>query len=465
MMKKLYKTAILLLLLGGWLHASAQTVDTSLAAIFDHTLDSMKTVLNVKSLSVAVQLSDGAIWAGAKGLASQFPQTQTTPDHAYAIGSVTKTLTAACVLQMADEGLLSLDDSLHNWLDTFTYVNPNITIRQLLRHQSGIYNFTSNPNFGPTLNTYPDTTFALTDILETFLGPPQFQPGTSWAYSNTNYVLLGLLIETVTGKPYYQEIRDRLITPLGLSPIACLPQEPAPPLIADFWYDSNGDGITDSAADLASFNAQNSAGGPAGAYYTTATQMARWMRAYMSGTLLSPGMMAQLTSTVNTNLSGGAKYGLGIMEQTFMGIKGYGHRGDIGYSASVFYFPEKDISIAVLNNDGKNSSPTLTPVIIAYLKAYMNWTPPVASPTAEQPLGGKLAAFPNPFQSTLHLASSDSPSQPGLRYVLTDAQGHRLQASAEDTMEGLDVLPAGIYFIHAEKQGQPMGSVVVQKLD
>lgn len=462
-MKQLYKTAIVLLIMTGWLRASAQTVDTSLATIFDHTLDSMKTVLNVKSLSVAVQLSDGAIWAGAKGLASQFPQTEATPDHAYAIGSVTKTLTAACVLQLADEGLLSLDDSLHNWLDTFNFVNPNITIRQLLRHQSGIYNFTSNPNFGPTLNTYPDTVFALTDILETFLGPPQFQPGASWAYSNSNYVLLGLLIETVTGQPYYQEIRDRLITPLGLSPIACLPQEPAPPLIADFWYDSNGDGITDSTADLASFNAQNSAGGPAGAYYTTATQMARWMRAYMSGTLLSPSMMAQLKTTVSTTLSGGSKYGLGIMEQNFIGNKGYGHRGDIGYSASVFYFPEKDISIAVLNNDGKNSSPTLTPVINAYLKAYMSWTPPVASSASEQPLDKKLATFPNPFKSTLHINTPDDPPHPGLRFLLTDAQGLCLRETAGDTMEGLDALPIGVYFIHAEEQGRLVGSVAVQK--
>lgn len=461
-MKKMIKTTIVLFLLSGCLRLSAQPVDTSLAAIFDHTLDSMKTALNVKSLSVAVQLSDGAIWAGAKGLDSQFPQTAVTPDHAYAIGSVTKTLTAACVLQLADEGLISLDDSLHNWLDTFAYINPNITVRQLLRHQSGIYNFTSNPNFSPTLNAYPDSVFALTDILETFVGPPIFQPGASWSYSNTNYTLLGLIIETVTGQPYYQEIRDRLITPLNLTLIAALPQEPAPPLIADFWYDSNGDGITDSSTDLASWNAQISAAGPAGAYYSTATEMARWMRAYMSGTLLSPGMMDQLKTTVS---GGGGKYGLGIMEQTFMGNKGYGHRGDIGYSASVFYFPEKDISIAVLNSDGKNTSPTLTPVIIAYLKAFMNWTPPVASSASEQPLDEKLAAFPNPFQSILHITTPDGPPQPSLRFVLTDAQGQRLRESADETMEGLDALPAGVYFIHAEKQGRMVGRVSVLKVE
>lgn len=462
-MKQLYKTAIVLLLMSNALQVSAQTVDTSLAAIFVHTLDSMKSALNIKSLSVALQLSDGAIWAGAQGLAAQSPPEEATPNHAYAMGSVTKTLTGACVLQLADEGLLSLDDSLHAWLDTFTNVNPNITIRQLLRHQSGIYNYTSNPNFGPALDANPDSVYALTDILETFVGPPIFQPGAAWSYCNTNYVLLGLIIETVSGQPYYQEIRDRLITPLNLGPIANLPHEPAPPQLAEFWFDSNGDGTTDTSTDfLTKWKSHNSAAGPAGAYYTTATEMARWMRAYMSGTLLSPGMMAQLTTTVNA--AGGTKYGLGITERNFIGNKGYGHGGDIGYSANVYYFPEKDLSIAVMTNDGKYNSSILVSVIIAYLKAYMDWTP-VTSPASEQLYGEKLAAYPNPFQSILHITTPDGPPQPGLRFVLTDARGLRLRETADDTMEGLDALPAGIYFLHAEKQGRLAGSVTVQKVE
>ncbi len=163
---------------------TAQSIPHPLDSMLQHTLDSMHTLLKSKGLGAAVQISSGGVWAGGAGVSSENP---TVPIEVFGIGSVSKTITAASILQLADEGILSLGDSLHEWLDTFNFINPNITIRQLLRHQSGIYNYTANPNFSPLLNAFPDSIWALEDLVSTFTKAPNFQPGAGWAYSNTNY--------------------------------------------------------------------------------------------------------------------------------------------------------------------------------------------------------------------------------------------------------------------------------------
>ncbi|MCC6726697.1 MAG: beta-lactamase family protein, partial [Saprospiraceae bacterium] len=125
--------------------ALGQVVPTKLDSLLSHTLDSMRNVLGAKSLSAAMQLPDDAVWAFASGISSENPLVNVTVNDAYLIGSVTKTLTSACILQLHDEGVLSIDDSLHQWLDTFPYINPNITLRQLLRHTSGLHDVLATP--------------------------------------------------------------------------------------------------------------------------------------------------------------------------------------------------------------------------------------------------------------------------------------------------------------------------------
>lgn len=132
-----------------------QVVPAILDSILNKTLDSMQVVLNVKSLSAAMQFTDSSVWARASGISSVFPTVNVTTNDVYLIGSITKTITAACILQLTDQGILNLDDSLYMWLDTIQYINPNITIRQLLRHQSGIYDVLSNPACQPALIANP----------------------------------------------------------------------------------------------------------------------------------------------------------------------------------------------------------------------------------------------------------------------------------------------------------------------
>lgn len=450
-MKK--STSVLLLLLLLCLRGMAQTVPPKLDSMLHRTLDSMLIVVNAKGFGGAVQLPNGAVWSGGAGISEASPLGEIGSDHAFNIGSVTKTITAACILQMADESVLSLGDSLHQWLDTFQYINPNITIRHLLRHQSGIYDVITNPNAQPAWLQNPDSIWRQEDIIKTFIRPPLFQPGANFSYSNTNYLLLGLIIEAALGKPYYQELRDRFFAPLGLASFSATPLEPDPPTIAHLWLDLNGDGQVEDAHDFFSnWHSFATAGGAAGIYYATPSDMARWMRTYMSGTLLSPDMMAQLKTTVSTPFNGGTRYGLGIMERNFQTYKGFGHGGDAGYSASVWYFPAQDVSVAVLNNDGRRNSWTLAPVVLALLKTYIACTTMVSA--SDLATAEPMRIFPNPFSDEVQISVNLPTNVADARVLLTNALGQKVAATdisslaaGEQVLQlsSLQKLPAGLY--------------------
>lgn len=450
---------------------TAQTVPSSLDYWLQRTLDSMIIVLNAKGLGAAVQLPTGAVWVGGAGISSLPPFAQ--PDSIstadlFGIGSVNKTITAGCILQMADEGKLSIDDPLHKWLDTFPQINPNITLRQLMRHQSGIYDILSNPALQPTIYADQDSVWKWEDAIRTFIKAPVFQPGASWSYCNTNYLLLGLIIEKVSGKPYHEEIRNRFLTPLGLQSTMIPPYETYPPDVAHVWLDLTGTGTaTDQHALFSNWKAWHSTAAPAGSYFSTPADMARWMRAYMSGTLLTPATMTAMKTTVTSALQGGTRYGLGIMDRSIFGLKAYGHGGDAGYSASVWYFPNKDISIAVLNNDGRRNSWALLPTVTALLRMYLKFEATVSVYQALTPEQLDISAFPNPFSEKLNITSTLPAGASELRFVLTNSLGQPVaetvttQAASgpqQFQLGDLDRLPAGLYFLTSYLDGRLVAS-------
>ncbi|MDX1913863.1 MAG: serine hydrolase [Saprospiraceae bacterium] len=453
------------LLLGGFfflnsLSVKAQGVPPTLDSLLQATLDQQQLSLNVKALSAAIQFPDGSVWAGAAGFSSEFPFVKADTSMVFGIASITKTVTAGCIMQMADDGLLGLDDSLHQWLDTFPHINPNITIRQLLRHQSGIYDVLSAPNFQPTLLADPDSIWQLADVIRTFISVPDFQPGSGFKYSNTNYILLGMIAEEVAGQPYYTEFRERLLAPLGLGAFSMRPFEPNTHPVAHAWYDFNGDGTVESAHNLLStWHSFDAATGPAGSYYATASDVARWVRALVGGSVLSPAMLAQAKMTVNSGFPANTKYGLGLMERNFLGNKAYGHGGDFVYSGSAWYFPEKDKSIVVLNNDGSKSSWQIAPAVQALLKTCLDYEMTLSAPLADNVL--RMEVFPNPFSDAITLQTDLA-----VDWVLRNTLGETLRSGhsanpAGDRIAGLDSLPPGLYLLECYTEGKSLG---IQKL-
>ena len=346
------------------LFASGQTVSPALSELLQETLDSMHQVVPAKSLSAAIQFGDGAVWKSAVGISSSQPLVNVTTNDAYLMGSIVKTITSACILQMHDEGLLSIEDTIGTWLPPIQHVAGGITIRQLLQHTSGLYDVMSNPNLQPALLADVNQIWQADELINSFINPPLNPAGTNWSYCNTNYFLLGMIIEEVSGNPYYTEFRNRFFEPLGLSTFGIPAFEVYNEPIAHVWMDIFGTGQTQDAHFFYnSYLSLNSVAGAAGGYYATPEDITKWMRTYMRGDLLEPATLTDAQTTITAPGLPAATYGLGLNRKTFSGYVGYGHGGDLAYSASSWYFPALDISITVCGNDADFISWQLIPVV------------------------------------------------------------------------------------------------------
>lgn len=461
-MKQLSISSIVLLLLLFCVPKNTraqQSLSPVLDQLLNDKLDSMRVVLNNKSLSGAIKMWDDYSWQHATGISGAF--VPATPNHVYEIGSVAKTMTAACILQLVDEQVLSLNDSLHEWLAPIPYISSDITIRQLLQHQTGLYEVLSNPACQPALLADQDSIWAPEDLVNTFIQPAPNQPGGTWAYCNTNYFLLSMIIKAATGNDFYTEIRNRFFTPLGLTTPATPAQESVGSPVAHLWLDITGDGVQDDAHTFF-FNwlSLNSAAGAAGCYYATAFDVSKWMRAYMRDELVTTATMDEARVTVPApGLP--VTYGLGLMKRTFLGYQAIGHGGDLSYSATSWYFPELDISISVLNNDSEITSWELSPVIAELLETYVNWT--AVAGTEEIADEKPFTVYPVPFTSAV---SIDIPKEFTHRQISCEIRSlagnlvtsapvnHYNEGTSTLTVSELGHLSTGMYLLNIYADGE-----------
>ncbi|MFF2747248.1 serine hydrolase domain-containing protein [Kitasatospora sp. NPDC058048] len=275
------------------------------------------------------------LWKGAAGTADLTTGEPAAARDRFRIGSATKTFVATVVLQLVAEHRIGLDDPVEKHLPGVVRDGAGISIRQLLNHTGGIYNYTSDPAFAydddATFRTWLSTdrwksrTMAeLVAVAETH--PAYFPPGQDWHYSNTDYILLGMLIEKTTGRSWQQEVDRRIIRPLGLSETTMPENDPAVPGRHTRAYVS----LPGGPVDVTLFNP--SIAGPAGAGISTTADLAAFMSALLGGRLLGPAELAEMKHT--TGLGRGADYGLGLERTPTPCGDFWGHRGDsIGYSS------------------------------------------------------------------------------------------------------------------------------------
>ncbi|GGL09828.1 serine hydrolase domain-containing protein [Mangrovihabitans endophyticus] len=238
----------------------------------------------------------------------------------FRMGSNTKTFVSVAVLQLVGEGRLSLDDTVDRWLPGVVTGNGNdgrtITVRQLLQHTSGLYNYTNDLAVVGSFAGYRAHRFdhyTAADVVALAMKhEPEFAPGTRWDYSNTNYVLAGMLIERVTGRAWATEVRARILQPLGLRHTLMpgdRPYLPVPHARAYQQWEPGGE-MTDTTL----FNA--TVADAAGSLITTPGDLARFWQALQRGRLLHPREMAAMHRTVlaesRQDSEPGSRYGLGI---------------------------------------------------------------------------------------------------------------------------------------------------------
>ncbi|WP_429844222.1 serine hydrolase domain-containing protein [Brevibacillus sp. FIR094] len=321
----------------------------------------MRDTLQLGFPGILAQTSEGGkTWSYAAGVANLSTKKPMKTDFRFRIASVTKTFTATVVLQLAAENRLNLDDSIEKWLPGVIQGNgydaKQITIRQILNHTSGIaeYSRTKEANFFKNTKK----SFTAEELVKLGLSlPPDFAPGKGWSYSNTGYVLLGILIEKVTGNSYAEEIENRIIEPLELSNTFL----PGNSSVIPGTNHARGYFQPDGASELKDVTYYNpSIGSSAGDMISTADDLNKFFSYLLSGKLLKEQQLKQMLTTVPTGSAEISGYGLGIYETKLPnGVSIWGHSGGIpGFSTFAGGTLGGKHTLAVnLNSLGKADNP------------------------------------------------------------------------------------------------------------
>lgn len=318
--------------LGGasrWPHIEARpprSIAGERAAQLQAALERARITFGVYGAQLAVSWDGSRTWSSASGV-TRDGRTRLDVDQPMVIGSVTKTFTAALILQLAEEGRLSLDASVATYLPDLPALDPRITVRELLSHTSGLADL-YNP-LAKTLISQPDRVWTPREVLGR-IGRPWFEPGADWAYSNTNYVVLGLLAEAVSGETAARLLAERFLGPLGL----------------DHTRLTTGDTLLDPSWATAFWTA--------GALCSTASDLVRWGDALYGGSVLKPASLRQMLA-FNAD-----DYGLGARRMTFGTHAAVGHNGLLAtYTAIVLHFPDDGVTVALLVNRSEVDLPAM----------------------------------------------------------------------------------------------------------
>jgi D-alanyl-D-alanine carboxypeptidase len=285
---------------------------------------------------VYVRDRDG-VHAAAAGYSDLRRKRKMSPVVSFRVGSITKTFVAAVVLELAGERKLSLEDTVERWLPGAIPNGREVTLRQLLSHTSGVPNYTEDRAFLDRAFRNPLRVWTPAELVQVAAREtPLFMPGDRFSYSNTNYILLGLVVEAATGTPVAEQLRLRIFEPLALTH-TIFPSAAALPAPFTRGYMLPGNGFIAVSGkrprDVTSWHP--SLFWAAGAVVSTADDLARFYSALLGGRLLAPELLAQMERTRTIVLGDG--YGLGLEDTTSTCGDAWGHSGSVpGYTTVVW---------------------------------------------------------------------------------------------------------------------------------
>lgn len=310
-------------------------------ADIDQIAEQALAATGVPSASVSVVQEGRVIYEKAYGKARLDPATPAQPQMRYSIGSISKQFTATAILMLAEQGKLTLDDRVAKFVPGLTRGNE-VTIRQLLSHTSGYQDYWPQ-DYVPPLMLEPTTAQKILDLWAR--KPLDFDPGTRWQYSNTNYVIAGLIVEKASGMPLLEFLRNRIFKPLGMLSVADVnestltatdptgyfryalgPPRPAP---------KEGRGWLFAAGELA----------------MTADDLQKWNMSIINQTLLKPASYKELETEVLLKDGSPTGYALGIGVTRWNGHRVLQHGGEVsGFTSTSMLLPDDRVAIVVLTN-------------------------------------------------------------------------------------------------------------------
>src|SRR6266705_6745082 len=308
---------------------------------FDKLATDVLTRTGVPSASVAVVKDGRIVYVKAYGDARLEPKTPATPEMRYSIGSISKQFTATAILLLQEHGKLSLDDKVAKFIPNLTRAGE-VTIRQLLSHTSGYQDYWPQDYVMPMM-LQPVTAEKILDGWARI--PLDFEPGTKWQYSNTNYVIAGVIVEKASGMPLLQFLSQKVFTPLGMKSVMNIDQEklgetdptgylryalgplrPAP---------KEGKGWLFAAGELA----------------MPAQDLAKWDISIIDQKVLKPSSYRELGTDTLLKNGLSTHYGLGVDVSSQAGHRALSHGGELsGFTAQNVVFPDEKVAVVVLTN-------------------------------------------------------------------------------------------------------------------
>ncbi|MFI5430684.1 serine hydrolase domain-containing protein [Rhodococcus baikonurensis] len=341
-------------------YSPERPVDPVLAAKLDAVLAGAVEDAGIPGAIVGLWSPEGS-YVRATGVSDTSTSEPMKTNIYHRIGSVTKTFTVTALLQLADESKIGLDDPISRYISGVKE-GDNITLRHLAGMQSGLVDYTENEQFVTDFLVDPQAPLTPQQLLSYIDGMPlKFRPGAEVSYSNTNTVLLGLVVEKVSGKPLREVIKSKVTDPLGMSHTVLPVANEFPSPHAQGYTDQTSAGTVVTATDW-----NPSWGWAAGAMTSNLADMKIWVPALAKGSLLKPETQRERLRTVSLEPgSDGSGYGLGIFN-----INGWiGHNGSLpGYKTVAVYLPEKEMTLVVMVNSdvsGENTNlvgSLLTPI-------------------------------------------------------------------------------------------------------
>lgn len=458
-MKKIYSLSFLCLLGANTLWAQ---VPANIANKLDRTYDSLCAKLNIKGSAAAVLIPNMGIWKRSYGISHE--GVPATNEMLFTLGSNTKTYTSSVVLKLHELKLLSLSDTIGKWFTNNPNINGKITITQLLNHTSGVASYTENAAFWELVNADLTKKWTPEEIVP-YIPAPSFALGTRWEYSNSNFLLAGLIIKQVTGKSLANAYQTYIYTPLNITNTKLLSEETTNAEVAHHWSVSIGFAkLTDWEQLGLSYDAMNSVAWAAGGLYATADDNAQFMNGlFNTNKIISDSMLAKLKTT--RSIGSGAGYGLGIFSyNNFNGRTVYGHGGtNVGGINENIFDPITKVSISVLTNqDSIDNNTILTRVVfnlhkdLVALKVGVN---ELNNDTKTQ-----VDVFPNPSQGLVNIQSNE----PIDNLTVTNLNGKTVLALNNLNTNNLPIdishLNQGVYFISGvTNQGTFVQKIVLSK--
>lgn len=331
--------------LSGW-----GTMDRETATSLQSALDADVNRLGLPGLQVSLQTAEGLTWSGVSGTTDPERRTPLRREHIIRVGSTTKTFTAVIILQLVEKGELSLDDTLSKWFPDFPDAD-GITIRDMLTHRSGIYEILESPAVRFSL-LLPSRTWQPLELVS-IAAQEQPHAQDEYYYSNTNYIMLGLIAERVTERDMATLYRQNILEPLGLRNTYFVPYEDTPQMLISGYdrdmlplpglYELKPKAVSVATAAYAS-----------GAMASTADDLRRFYDGLFSGKLISPAILDEMTAFFPATDSGTPQltgYGLGVFRLDVNGEEVWASLGHfIGSTTMVAYSPSKQDVVAIIGN-------------------------------------------------------------------------------------------------------------------